>query len=204
MSDGKIYNPLDKRNLGESVEKALLESPVHPFPLGESFEGAGIYVIYYSGNFPPYKAIAAQNKGKKPTQPIYVGKAIPSGGRKGNSDFDEDAGEVLYRRLSEHVESIQQTKGLRVQDFSCRYLVVDDVWIPLGETLLITKFNPLWNVVVDGFGNHDPGKGRYKGKRPNWDTLHPGRKWAAKCKPSKKTKKEILKDIGDFFTKGKK
>jgi len=204
VSDGKIYNPLDKRNLGESVEKALLETPALPMPIKKSFEGAGIYAIYYSGNFPAYAPITTNNRGKNPKQPIYVGKAIPSGGRKGNRDLEENAGEVLYKRLSEHAESIQQVKNLDIKDFSCRYLVVDDIWIPLGETLLITKFNPLWNVVVDGFGNHNPGKGRFKGQRPNWDTLHPGRAWAAKCKASKKTEKDILKDIEDFLNKGKK
>jgi len=37
---------------------------------------------------------------------------------------------------------------------------------------------------MDGFGNHDPGKGRHQGKRPSWDTLHPGRPWAEKLQPS--------------------
>jgi len=30
----------------------------------------------------------------------------------------------------------------------------------------------VWNVVIDGFGNHDPGAGRYNGERTRWDTLH--------------------------------
>jgi hypothetical protein len=48
----------------------------------------------------------------------------------------------------------------------------------LGETLLISHYKPLWNLVVDGFGNHPPGGGRAKGKKPMWDVIHPGRKWA--------------------------
>ena len=205
MSDDKekIYNPLAKRSLGESVEKALLESPSQPLALKKNFEGAGIYVIYYSGRFSAYKPIAEKNQGKNLNQPIYVGKAIASGGRKGIS-LEENMGEALFKRLSQHAKSIQQTKNLDLKDFSCRYLVVDDIWIPLGETLLITKFNPLWNLVVEGFGNHTPGAGRFGGMRPNWDTLHPGREWATKCKPGKKTEKEILRDIEEFFRKGKK
>ncbi len=199
----KIYNPLAKRSLGESVEKALLESPAQPLPIKKNFEGAGIYVIYYSGNFPAYKPITEKNQGKKLSQPIYVGKAIASGGRKGIS-LEENMGEALFKRLSQHAKSIEQTKNLDLKHFSCRYLVVDDIWIPLGETLLITKFNPLWNLVVEGFGNHTPGAGRFGGMRPNWDTLHPGREWAAKCKPGKKTEKEILKDVEEFFRKSKK
>lgn len=203
MSDEKIYNPLDKRNLGESVEKALLERPAQSLHLGTSFEGAGIYALYYSGDFPAYKPISVKNRGKNPSQPIYVGKAIPSGGRKGGIDLEGNAGKALFKRLNDHIKSIQATKNLDIKDFSCRYLVVDDIWIPLGESLLISKFSPLWNVVVDGFGNHTPGSGRFAGMRPNWDTLHPGRAWAEKCKAGEKSEKEILKDIEEFFRKGK-
>lgn len=203
MSDEKVYNPLDKHNLGESVEKALLGRPAHPLPLRESFGGAGIYALYYSGDFSAYKPITVKNKGRNPSQPIYVGKAIPSGGRKGGVNPEGTAGKALYKRLNDHIKSIQATKNLDITDFSCRYLVVDDIWIPLGESLLISKFSPLWNVVVDGFGNHTPGSGRFEGMRPNWDTLHPGRPWAEKCKGGEKTEKEILKDIEDFFKSGK-
>ena len=44
--------------------------------------------------------------------------------------------------------------------------------------MLISRFEPLWNKLVDGFGNHDPGKGRYQQKKSAWDLLHPGRPWA--------------------------
>ena len=197
--NGKIYNPLDKRNLGESVAEALLESPVHSLPIKNSFLGAGIYALYYFGDYPAYKTIAARNVGNKFEQPIYVGKAIPSGGRKGGFDLEGNSGEVLFKRLNEHAESIQCVKNLDIKNFACRYLVVDDIWIPLGESLLISKFNPLWNVKVDGFGNHDPGSGRYSGMRPSWDTLHPGRNWAEKCQPSKKSENEIQEDVLQYF-----
>ena len=48
-----IYNPLDKINLGNSVATALLEQPVHPLGDIPSFEGAGIYVLYYRGPLSP-------------------------------------------------------------------------------------------------------------------------------------------------------
>jgi hypothetical protein len=89
-------------------------------------------------------------------------------------------------------------------DFYCRYLVVDDIWIPLGESLIIQHFRPLWNVVVEGFGNHDPGKGRHAGKRPSWDILHPGRPWANRCAPAKLTENEILELIATYFREFKK
>ena len=46
--------------------------------------------------------------------------------------------------------------------------------------MLIRHFQPVWNQVIDGFGNHDPGKGRNQQRRSVWDTLHPGREWAGK------------------------
>lgn len=81
---------------------------------------------------------------------------------------------MLYRRLREHGESIERASNLELADFFCRYLVVDDLWIPLGEALLIETFSPLWNRVLDGFGNHDPGKGRYNQQRSLWDTVGNG------------------------------
>ena len=80
-----------------------------------------------------------------------------------------------------------------------RFLVVDDIWIPLGESLLIAKFAPIWNKLIDGFGNHDPGKGRYEGARPKWDTLHPGRGWADKCAARIETPKQIAEEIKAYF-----
>ena len=73
--------------------------------------------------------------------------------------------------------------NLNIQDFYCRFLSVDDIWIPLTESLMIERFKPVWNVILDGFGNHDPGSGRHKGKMTMWDCLHPGRAWAAKLQP---------------------
>jgi hypothetical protein len=102
---------------------------------------------------------------------------------------------VLYRRLLEHAESIAQVGNLALSDFACRWLVVDDIWIPLGELLLINKFSLVWNQALDGFGNHDPGKGRYGGQRPPWDVLHPGRPWAARCKDNAKSFDEIVSRV---------
>jgi hypothetical protein len=68
------------------------------------------------------------------------------------------------------------------------------VWTPLAERFLIEHYHPIWNTVVDGFGNHDPGKGRHAMKRPRWDILHPGRPWAALLPPAE-TVEEILADL---------
>lgn len=193
------FNPLDKTNLGSSVADALLAR--EPIPLDElaEFHGAGVYAIYYSGKFKAYAALSALSRASQASRPIYVGKAVPSGSRKGSS-LDAKPGRVLYKRLIEHAESIRATKNLSIKDFQCRFLVVDDIWIPLGESLLIARFSPVWNSLVDGFGNHDPGSGRHAGLRPRWDVLHPGRPWAEKCRERAETVAEIERDVMTFLS----
>lgn len=192
------FNPLDKRHLGESVGQAMLRQPAKPMAELKSFIGAGIYAIYYCGNFPAYKAIARQNSEGRFLIPIYVGKAVPKGARKGGA-LDLNPGTALFNRLTQHVRSIQEASNLDINDFHCRYLIVDDIWIPLGESLFIAKFNPLWNKLIDGFGNHDPGKGRHAGLRPRWDVLHPGRPWADSCQTRNETADQIIIEIMDYL-----
>ena len=201
------FNPLDKTNLGLTVAKAMLEREPVKLRMETEFPGAGIYAIYYIGNYKAYKPVALKNAGGQFAWPIYVGKAIPSGGRKGlirklskkAKPSDALAAGPLCKRLDEHAGSIQVVRNLNIDDFFCRYLAVDDIWIPLGESLLINRFRPIWNVVIDGFGNHDPGGGRRVQARSSWDTLHPGRPWAEKQGPSRLTEKQILTNLEDFF-----
>lgn len=200
MTDGRIipFNPLDKRHLGESVGQAMLRRPVVPLSDMEAFEGAGIYAIYYCGQFPAYELIAERNMDERFGTPIYVGKAVPKGARKGGG-LGESPGRVLFNRLRRHARSIEEVSNLNIADFHCRYLIVDDIWIPLGESLLIAKFDPLWNTLIDGFGNHDPGKGRHAGLRPRWDVLHPGRPWAERCQPRAETADQIIREARDYL-----
>lgn len=193
------FNPLDKANLGASVADALLSRPACPLNDLQEFMGAGVYAIYYSGGFKPYELLAKKNRSGKFGAPIYVGKAVPSGARKGGV-VDPKPGRSLFNRLREHAESVRAASNLDIGDFHCRFLVVDDIWIPLGESLLIARFSPLWNSLIDGFGNHDPGKGRHNGMRPRWDVLHPGRSWATKCQERPETAVEIQRDIVSFLS----
>lgn len=193
------FNPLDKRNLGESVANALLARPVASLNQLQPFTGVGVYAIYYSGDFPAYHEISVRNRGEAWRFPIYVGKAVPAGSRKGGIGLGDSPGQVLYKRLREHLESIEAASNLNVADFGCRFLTVDDIWIPLGESLLIARFSPLWNTLVDGFGNHDPGKGRHAGLRPRWDTLHPGRAWADRLQIRDETAAAIQREIKEVL-----
>lgn len=200
MTKGSLipFNPLDKRNLGESVGQAMLRRPAVPMTGLSRFDGAGIYAIYYSGGFPAYEAIARSNAGGRFNAPIYVGKAVPEGTRKGG-DMDLNPGRVLHKRLMEHARSIEQADNLNLADFHCRFLIVDDIWIPLGESLLIARLSPLWNKLIDGFGNHDPGRGRHAGLRPRWDVLHPGRPWAEKCRERDETSDQIIVEVREYL-----
>lgn len=195
------YNPLHKNNLGESVADALLTSEMSELP-PTPFKGSGVYAIYYTGDFPPYGKIRAKNSDEIQT-PIYVGKAVPKGARKGIRKHEGDSDDQLFQRLKEHADSIRAT-DLLLDDFKCRFLVVDDIWIPLGESLLIQKFNPLWNVLLDGFGNHDPGGKRLGGETSRWDTVHPGRLWVEKREqiPNPKPIEHWLQEIDMFLTTG--
>lgn len=196
------YNPLDKRRLGESVALALLKRPVVDLPPAP-FSGAGVYALYYLGDFPAYKKIVAQNENEQWAAPIYVGKAVPPGARKGGYDLEENPRDVLHHRLKEHADTIEKATNLKLEDFRCRFLLVDDIWIPLGEALLITMYMPLWNRLLDGFGNHDPGSGRYNQQCSPWDVVHPGRAWAAKLKPNPRSVDEFMADIEAFLLKAK-
>jgi hypothetical protein len=200
------YNPLDKRNLGKSVAEALLDRALVPLPTlgrGKGFPGAGVYAIYYFGlslPYPPYQPLADHNNRSEDLTPIYVGKAIPRGARTAGVGVDTPTGTALFSRLQKHAESITNANNLALNDFKCRFLLVDDIWIPLGESLLIQRYRPLWNVLIDGFGNHNPGAGRRNSRRPAWDTLHPGRPWANLLTRSNSlTEGELIQSIEDFF-----
>ena len=178
MNNGEPYNPLDTRHLGEAVARALLARPIHPLPPERRFVGGGIYTIYYTGEFPLYSAIASRNQNNQFELPIYVGKAIPKGRRTGGGGLRAEGADV-HSRLTKHASSIGAAENLDLDAFYCRYLIVEPVWIPLAEELLIRWFSPLWNTVLPGFGNNPVGGERATQKRSLWDVLHPGRGWAA-------------------------
>jgi hypothetical protein len=193
------YNPLDKGRLAESVVRAMLEREPRPLPPPE-FLGAGIYALYYCGDFAPYAPIAERNRDGRFEQPIYVGRSKTPGARRGGVGALLPETSALHSRLKEHSVSISRAINLRLEDFACRYLVVDDIWIPLAESLLIQEGKPLWNVLVDGFGNHPPGTGRTGQRRSAWDVLHPGRPWAERVQPHNQSIDEVLRRVSRFLT----
>lgn len=136
------YNPLDYDNLTANCVRELMTRGPYKLPVEERFEGAGVYAIFFAGNGNPcYEPI----RSPQANWPIYVGKAVPPGARKGgnNSRVTSDA---LYKRLREHAESITAATNLNINDFLCRYLVVTPLWITMAERFLIEHYQPVWNI----------------------------------------------------------
>lgn len=197
------YNPLEKRNLAESIARAVLQSPVHPLSNTLDVPGAGVYIIYYVGDLDWYAAIAEKNRDNRFGQPIYIGKAIPKGGRKGGFSSSNVAGSKALRdRLGQHFASVSEARNLNASDFYYRSLMIDDIWIPLGENMLIEEFKPVWNVVIDGFGNKDPGNRRKDQYKSPWDVLHPGRRFADKLANNPVSQEHILEDLRVYLETG--
>lgn len=192
------YNPLDKKNLARSIEAALLDRPAILLSDAKRMAGAGVYALYYSGRFDAYEGIQAAPINAS-SVPIYVGKAIPEGGRIGGLGNDAASGRSLSKRLGDHRRSISQSSNLEVADFWVRYLLVDAIWIPLGENVLIERFRPVWNGAIFGFGNNAPGKGRLKQVRSPWDALHPGRRAFRKLPLGELTEEFLLKRARDHI-----
>lgn len=193
MPERKPYDPLDYGNLTVNLVRELMDRKPENLPLPERFGGPGVYALFYDGGHEPYAALRSPDA----THPIYVGKAVPPGARKGGTTPD-GAAPVLHNRIREHASSLEAAVNLRAEDFKCRYLVVVPLWITMAERFLVEHYQPCWNVCIEGFGLHDPGKGRAQALRPWWDTLHPGRRWAERLRPrSKDDAEERLRAFTD-------
>jgi hypothetical protein len=164
------FNPLPENVmelLVDHFDEALL-SGLPPENIGIA---CGVYGLYYFGSFAPYQGLSTHSR-----VPIYVGKAVTPGGRKGAGAIELLKSNHIVRRLREHSKSIESVQNLNPADFKCKWLSVEPHFVNAAESMLISYFNPLWNSVVTGFGIHTPGKGRELQARSDWDMLHPGRK----------------------------
>nr|WP_281378347.1 Eco29kI family restriction endonuclease [Deinococcus budaensis] len=165
----------------------------------------GVYVLYYTGESALYRAISERNR-EELIKPIYVGKAVSPGSRTGGQQDTpaQEEGEIgkeevslaaaqaaldadapaspsnnLFKRLNEHAGNIRKASTtLQVEDFQVRVIPMADALVQWAEATMIKRLKPIWNAEISGFGNHNPGKGRYEQARSIWDQLHPGRAWA--------------------------
>lgn len=192
MTENELFDPLDYANLTRHLVRELMERKPSPLPPPVKFQGPGVYALFYNGGFKPYLNLRSPDY----SRPIYVGKAVESGARKGKRG--EGSGFELFGRLREHADSINAASNLELADFKCRYLPVVPLWIVMAERFLIEHYMPLWNVCMEGFGVHDPGGGRREGEISWWDALHPGRAWAVKQKKSR-TNQQALQRLDEYL-----
>jgi Eco29kI restriction endonuclease len=177
--------------LSRNLQEALKDRPRTEFPPSERFAGAGLYALYYKGPLELYAGLREKDI------PIYVGKA-----EAGNSSYGDPPNQQrpnLSNRIGMHARSIREVTNrggnLAVDDFEVRYLVLDDVWIVLGERALLRAHAPvLWNTFMSGFGANPPGS-RRDNARSVWDTIHPGRPRAGNICNSSFTRAEMTTRI---------
>ncbi len=173
-------------------------TPIRELPPSESFQGTGVYALYYTGRTGIYAKYGELNR-LAYSHPIYVGKAVPKGWRQSRTaDAQAPNSRELVSRLRQHSRSIALGSGVELPDFMCRFMIFEDAgsdMIGTIEAALIKLHKPLWNSALDGFGNHDPGSGRYNQAKSDWDVVHAGRKWAARCQGEHKPLKSIMSKI---------
>jgi hypothetical protein len=179
------------------------KTPLYELPPPSGIVGLGVYALYYVGDFPLYAPLGVSNRPECQI-PIYVGKAVPAGARTGQI---MQADKSIRGRLNEHARSIQSAErhaavnsltNIHLADFRCRFVILDGEesdLIPGVESALIRKFTPLWNATMAGFGIHAPGKGRNAQARSEWDTIHPGRAFAARLTGSAVPEETIIAKV---------
>ena len=195
LRPASIFDPTDPNTAGRVVALTLVAQARHRLAAIPEFYGAGVYAIYYCGDFAPYAPLAGAD------HPIYVGKADP------DNQAAKDAvsqGTKLSGRLNEHAKSIRKaTSTLNIDDFECRFLIVQTGFQKSAEDYLINFFRPIWNSemkVCFGLGKHGDSSETRGNKRSPWDTMHPGRGWADSTDGDQKAPELILSQIERHLT----
>ena len=186
-----FFDPSEPRLIGHFVALALISQDRRPLGDLPKFYGSGVYAIYYTGDHDLYAPISGTET------PIYVGKADPPA----NATTVIQQELKLHGRLDEHRKSITKVAGIEIEDFECRALAVQSGYQAAAEAHLIRLFRPIWNNetrILFGIGKHgDAATTRANNKSP-WDTLHPGRPWAADNE-EKKSADEISTEVAAHF-----
>lgn len=175
--------------------------PVHTLPFFETFLGTGVYALYYTGASGIYNKYGELNR-LAYNNPIYVGKAVPKGWRQSRTSSLAQHSRELCNRLREHQRNIELVSNLELGDFACRFMIFEDSssdMIGTIEAALIQSQRPLWNTTLDGFGNYDPGRGRYQQAKSDWDVIHAGRAWAQRCLGISNSEEQVLERVANYF-----
>lgn len=128
---------------------------------------------------------------------------MPKGWRQARTaDAQGTQSDELHTRLREHSRSVVAGSGLDLRDFMCRFVIFEEAasdMIGTIEAALIKLHRPLWNTALDGFGNHDSGRGRYNQAKSDWDVVHNGRSWASRCQGIANDKAVLLGSTEDHL-----
>ncbi|WP_123394579.1 Eco29kI family restriction endonuclease [Pseudomonas protegens] len=185
-----IFDPSAPNTAGRVVALTLVAQPRHPLSEIPDFYGAGVYAIYYRGDFVPYRLLSNTD------HPIYIGQAAPD---EASAKDAVGQGTKLSARLREHARNIRKVDStLNISDFECRFLIVQSGFQTSAENYLINFFRPIWNAetkVCFGLGKHGDSSGTRANKRSPWDTLHPGRTWAESTVIDQKPYEQIVEQI---------
>lgn len=192
MAKTQVFNPF-KANVRELLVDSFEKQPLLNLPPASVEMGCGVYALYYIGKHKAYSSLVQSKK-----YPIYVGKAVVPGGRKGGGDQTKISSNFVIRRLREHAKTIAASPTLDLKDFVCRWFLVVPEFTNAAEAILIDHYKPIWNKFISGFGIHSPGSGRLKQARSDWDMLHPGRSFAEKL-PKGRSAELIEKSLADHF-----
>lgn len=191
-----VFDPSNPKVIGRFTALALVAQDRHPLSAIGSFYGSGVYAIYYRGDFAPYAPISGTET------PIYVGQAAPS---LQGAHTARDQGARLSARLNDHRKNIAKADTtLELHDFEARFLVVQSGWETAAEDYLIHLFSPIWNSetkILYGLGKHGDDALTRANKRSPWDTLHPGRTWAAASVADARSADQIVSDLAEHFAK---
>lgn len=189
-----VFDPSNPKVIGRFTALAMVAQDRMPLAEIGKFYGSGVYAIYYRGAYGPYAPVSGTET------PLYVGQAAPG---LANAHTARDQGPRLASRLNEHRKNIAKaTSTLDLNDFEARFLVVQSGWETAAEDYLINLFRPIWNSetnILYGIGKHGDDATTRANKRSPWDTLHPGRQWAAKSVEDARNSDQILGDLRGHF-----
>ncbi|WP_442930201.1 Eco29kI family restriction endonuclease [Micromonospora sp. LH3U1] len=162
------FDPLSTEDLTKIICSRFEQEPAQSLASElPRFVGSGLYAIYYvSGTDELYAPLMDYKI------PVYVGQSRSHNSATGKPAKFKDP---LWRRVSQHRQSIDGAENLALADFGIRLLRLPDVHCGLGENGIRVGYRPVWNEILTGFGSNEQGRTTRRSARSMWDTVHPGR-----------------------------
>ncbi len=170
-----MFDPSNPNVGGRIVGITMIAQKRKPLANIERFYGAGVYALYYNGDFPGLRANFAAGT------PDLRGKADPADAA---SKTAMEQGDRLARAAYGSLEKYREGGKPRCdwQDFEYRALVVQTGWQTSAEDYLIHLFKTASGIPAGVSATDSANMATIPARAPTcaspWDTLHPGRDWA--------------------------